>query len=75
MSNIDVAKVCPRCGQTTHVDIPADKYSAWKYEKILLQRAWPEGSATERETLISGLCPVCQEIVFGNEIGVPDNEL
>lgn len=64
MANKAVAKVCPVCGQTAQVSIPVESYDKWR-TGTLLQKAWPEGSATERETLISGLCPRCQEGVFG----------
>ena len=66
MSNKAIAKVCPRCGQTTWVGMPAEKYEEWQMG-VNIQNAWPEGSATERETLISGLCPACQKVIFEDE--------
>lgn len=61
----NITKVCP-CGQVTVVQIPEANYEEWMMG-VLLQHAWPEGSATDRETLISGLCPACQEKVFKEE--------
>lgn len=61
--NKAVAKVCPCCKAITWVGMPAEAYEAWQVSESI-QNAWPEGSATERETLISGLCPRCQEGVF-----------
>ena len=66
MGNKAIAKVCPRCGQTTWVSIPAEKYEEWQMG-VSIQDAWPEGSATERETLISGFCPACQKVIFEDD--------
>lgn len=58
-----VTRQCPFCGKGLLVDIPDEAY-----QKIcngeLIQNAWPEASATQREILISGLCPACQDEVF-----------
>lgn len=67
MANKAIAKICPRCGQTTWIGMPVENYEAWQMG-VKIQDAWPEGSATERETLISGFCPACQEGVFSNEL-------
>lgn len=67
MANKSVAKVCPRCGQITWVGVPVENYEAWQMG-VNIQEAWPEGSTTEHETLISGFCPACQEGVFSNEL-------
>ena len=61
-----VTKVCPRCGEASYIDIPKSNYEAWQFG-ILIQEAWPEGSATDRETLMTGLCPSCQDVVFKEE--------
>lgn len=71
--NKAIAKVCPRCGQTTWVGMPAENYEAWQMG-VNIQDAWPEGSATERETLISGICSSCQKFFF-EESGESENEL
>ena len=63
MSNKAIAKVCPRCGQTTWVGMPVERYEEWQMG-VNIQDAWPEGSPTERETLISGFCPECQKVIF-----------
>lgn len=70
MSNKAIAKVCPKCGQITWVGMPAEKYEEWQMG-VNIQEAWPEGSAIERETLISGFCPSCQKVIFGES----DDEL
>ena len=53
-----LTKICPKCNKPSYVDIPKDIYEKWQFG-MLIQDAWPEGSATERETLISGLCKDC----------------
>ena len=53
-----VAKVCPFCKSITWVSVPVEAYEAWL-----------DGSATDRETLISGICPECQKEIFEDEQG------
>ena len=59
----EIIKTCPICGTKSTVRIPLDAYNKWT-EGELIQHAWPEGSATDREILISGLCKDCQDEVF-----------
>lgn len=62
---------CVYCGKRTEVEIKSFKdYANWQENGMLCQQAFPYLSATERETLISGLCPACQLIFFEGE----DNE-
>lgn len=63
-----ITKVCHTCSKLSYIDIPKDAYEKWQFG-LLIQEAWPEGSATERETLISGLCKECQEGVFNDVQG------
>lgn len=76
--NKAIAKICPRCSQTTWVSMPVECYEEWQIG-VNIQEAWPEGSVTERETLISGFCPACQKVIFeGKEPETseePDDEL
>lgn len=62
-----ITKICPKCAQPSYVDIPKDAYERWQFG-LLIQDAWPEGTSTERETLVSGLCKNCQEGVFNDEL-------
>lgn len=55
---------CPSCGKEYSVIIPKYPFEQWKYVGKRIQDAWPEGSATDHESLISGLCPECQKKVF-----------
>ena len=63
-----VTKICPKCNKPSYVDIPKDAYEKWQMG-MCIQNAWPDGSATDRETLISGICPKCQKETFEDEQG------
>ena len=70
-----ITKICPKCNKPSYVDIPKDASEKWQFG-MLVQDAWPEGSATVRETLISGLCKECQEGVFDDlqrETSIPED--
>lgn len=56
---------CPFCGDIHTVTVDFEGYLAWQGGE-LIQRAMPELSATEREALISGICPKCQSEIFGD---------
>ena len=55
---INVAVTCPFCGTDHAVEVNLAQYEAW-------QNAMPDLTSTEREQLISGLCPKCQVEMFG----------
>ena len=61
----NVELVCPICGQEHAVEVNIANFQKWQ-EGELIQNAMPELSATEREQLISNLCPNCQFKIFGN---------
>ena len=70
-----ITKICPKCGNSSYVDIPKDAYEKWQFG-MSIQDAWPEGIISERETLISGLCKDCQEGVFNElqrETSIPED--
>lgn len=54
---------CPFCGTIHYVEVNEKNYEAW-INGELIQNAMPELSPTEREQLISNLCPKCQEDIF-----------
>lgn len=56
--------VCPFCGEIHFVDVLESELEAYE-NGALAQVAFPNLSATEREQIISGICPQCQESVFG----------
>ena len=56
--------ICPFCGKETELEIDFDGYIEWQ-SGALVQNAFPELSPSKREVLISGICPKCQEGIFG----------
>lgn len=60
----DYTNKCPFCGKVTI--LPLEDLAVAKFENgALVQDAFPELSATEREVILSGICPECQEKIFG----------
>lgn len=55
---MSIEKKCPFCCTLTSIEVNLTKYEKWQNGESI-QKAMPELSATERETLISGLCPKC----------------
>lgn len=62
MTVVDV--VCPFCGKEYTITVPVKGFQEWK-NGISIQRAMPELSAEDRESLISGICLECWEKTFG----------
>lgn len=57
---------CMHCHKDGLVTMPLDAYEKWQGGEYI-QRAWPEGSAGEREQLINGTHPECFEAMFPEE--------
>lgn len=64
--SVMVEKDCPFCGERYMGSFPTDGYTKWMGGE-LIQKAMPTVPATSREWLISGICPECQEKMFGEE--------
>jgi hypothetical protein len=62
----EIGIVCPFCGKVHFVTVNYEEYMAWENGECI-QKAMPSLSATEREQLISHICPKCQVSVFGEE--------
>lgn len=54
---------CPLCGGVHYVTVGQPDFDAWQNGE-LAQVAFPYLSPTEREQLISKLCPMCQDEIF-----------
>ena len=54
---------CVFCGKYHEVEVPINGFYAWQMGAVI-QNAMPEVNATDREFLISGICPACQKAVF-----------
>jgi len=71
---------CPFCGKRNKLAISAKGYKAWT-SGAMVQDAFPELGANEREFLITGMCAKCQDDVFGDNddkeysFEVTDNEI
>ncbi len=63
---VNVEIVCPFCGVEHSVEVNLAQFEAWQNGE-LIQNAIPNLSATEREQLISHLCPKCQAEVFDSD--------
>ena len=61
---IDVEITCPFCGSNHAVEVNFAQFEAWQNGE-LIQNAMPDLTPTEREQLISSLCPKCQAEIFG----------
>lgn len=59
-----IEMICPFCSTVHSVKVDAIAYERWQ-NGVLIQKAMPELSPTEREQLISALCPKCQDNIFG----------
>lgn len=64
---LTVEIICPFCGAEHKVEVDYRDFVAWQYNGELAQNAFPYLTATEREQLISQICPKCQDAIFGTE--------
>jgi hypothetical protein len=63
---IVLEQTCPFCRQKYQGVFVTSEFDAWQNGE-LIQNAMPLTPATSREWLISGICPDCQESIFGEE--------
>ena len=61
----DVDLTCPFCNSDHAVEVSLAGYIEWERGE-LIQKAMPDLTSTEREQLISGICPKCQAEFFGD---------
>ena len=61
-----IRSTCPCCGTLNHIHALQSKFDAGQ-AGALVQDAFPTMSTTERESLISGLCPDCQATFFAED--------
>ena len=66
MKKIAIEVRCPFCGYVSAVCVKVMDYADWKMGG-LAQNCFPYLDVSEREILISGLCPKCQDEVFGSD--------
>lgn len=61
-----IMQQCPFCMNMHTVEVEEKSFNEWLSGE-LIQNAMPNMSVTEREQLISGICPKCQDSIFGAE--------
>lgn len=61
---MDIFIECVMCGKDHSVAVDFEDFQDWENGK-LVQDAFPYLDPTEREQLISRLCPSCQKEIFG----------
>lgn len=64
---------CPACGLTDTLEVPMDGYAAW-HGGELIQDAFPELSAAQREQLITGYHEACWDALFNHEDDEDDKD-
>ena len=69
---MEIMMQCPFCGKTHSVNVEFDAWLDYM-DGELAQNAFPDLSPTEREQIISNLCPSCQDSIFG-EVGAEEEE-
>ena len=63
MKFVNLMIVCPFCGEIHSVTVREDEYIKY-LQGELVQNAFPTLTATQREQIISNICPSCQEGIF-----------
>lgn len=66
MSNVSIGTKCPLCREQDTIEIPEEGFFAWRHGQYI-QDALPELDAGKREQLITGTCPSCWTLMFGEE--------
>lgn len=72
--NLELVFNCPFCGKTHSLYVNFEDFIDYQNGK-LAQNAFPYCTATEREQIISHICPTCQDNIFGSEDDEEDYEL
>lgn len=66
VNNMIITNTCPFCGRESEVAVTMEGWSKY-VNGFSVQTAFPKLSATEREIIISGICPKCQDSIFGGD--------
>lgn len=59
---------CPLCGKTTTIEMTKEEYDEMSLPRSVrrpVQTIFPDMPKDLREVLISGYCPECQKMIFG----------
>lgn len=74
MNNV-VIKSCPMCSSITSLKLSKSDYEKYihKYPSMHIQDIFPNMDLFKREFLLSGYCPMCQELLFGRDYKLTKN--
>lgn len=63
-----IVQQCPLCSERYYIELTnAEDSGVWAWRNgEYIQNALPSLNATEREFLMTGYCPHCQESIFDN---------
>lgn len=61
---VTISIQCPMCGRENIVKMTLEQYNRWWDNNEYVQNIFPEKSSSEREVLISGICPTCWDKLF-----------
>ena len=67
MNDIMITCKCPMCGAITYVPCTFEQYSRYMDTNALIQDVFPDMDIHTRETIISGMCKLCQDKFFVEE--------
>lgn len=65
---------CPLCGKTHFVQFDYEEFKKWERGKSA-QEAFRSLTSTEREQIISHICPSCQVDIFEEDLFEEEEEL
>lgn len=65
MPEIVITKTCVICGRVKAIKVPENGYKLWAAGMKKIQDAMPLVPAEDREMLMSGICPLCFDKLFG----------
>lgn len=60
-------KPCPGCGKQETLTVTREGLVAWRDQNAMIQEAFPDLSADQRELLVTGYCPKCWDEDTGEE--------
>lgn len=66
-SGEEIIKECPMCHELYVMELTETEYEKLFDNQELIQDLFPEFNPMEREFLMTGYCPQCQEKLFGTQ--------
>lgn len=73
LDSVIITNVCLFCGKEHEVEVSESAFYEWQ-SGALIQNVMPTLTATEREQLISHMCPACQANLFGEDSEEDEDE-